>query len=107
DPTTPSGQLHNLRSFTPDDNTIDITNHGFADGSAVTYHAPLAKTFNSLQVDVNPDDLKDGAINVSVTPVNSNNPPHNNDVNGDNIQFVNTIEGDPNEGHPVASGFGN
>ncbi len=93
DPTGPSP----LRAFTPDsDNSIDITGHGFSEDLAVTYHAPQTeKAFSSLQVDVS------GAVNGEgiATLVNSGS--------ANNIQFVNTIEDNSNEGHPVSTGFSN
>jgi hypothetical protein len=78
----------NLKSFTPDNDTIDINLHGFTNGLAVTYHAPAAKTFSSLQVDVN------GGVNGQGVAELTNN------IFANNIQFVDTAEG-PNEGHPV------
>src|SRR5215471_12610352 len=57
--------------------TITLTNHGFTDGEAVTYHAPAADTFHSVQVDVDPN----SAIYNTGTK-SYNNVPDNN-----NIQF--------------------
>jgi hypothetical protein len=78
---------HNLKSFSPSDimsDTIKLVNHQFADGEAVTYHAPAPDTFQSDQV------------NVTVNGDNSltNNPGAN------NIYFA-----DPDTGAPINDGF--
>ena len=86
---------HNLQNFTPSGSTITINGHGFTNGEAVTYHAPAAKTFASLQVDVTGATNGDGVATLSDSP------------SANNIQFVNTTEGDANEGHPVNPGFAN
>ncbi|MGY3658238.1 LEPR-XLL domain-containing protein [Bradyrhizobium sp. USDA 376] len=66
-------------NFTPpaSSQTIDLTNHQFFNGEAVTYHAPAAHTFVSVQVDVDPN----SAI------FNSGSKTYNN-VDNNNIQYV-------------------
>ncbi|HEX5279640.1 MAG TPA: hypothetical protein VFW28_06150 [Micropepsaceae bacterium] len=90
---------HNLQNFTPtagSGTTISLAN-GFTNNEAVTYHAPQANTFSSLQVDVDAGDTKTahdpdlGDITVA-TLANQNN---------DNIEFVDSF------GRPIGSGFSN
>ena len=96
----PTGTNHNLTGFAPTSGTtLTASGTNYFEGEAVTYHAPATTTFSSLQVDVDPNNLVNGAINVK------DKPPLNDSSSGDNIQFVNTTEGDPNEGHPVSPSF--
>ena len=64
-------KIFNPSAVASDNTTINIGGHGFADGQAVTYHAPAPQTFTSGQVNVNAG-ITDGNANPTSNPANKN-----------------------------------